>query len=802
MFFRRFWSISIVVTSCFTLLGVDQFDIPHVAAATWKTTVTVYNLGDTSETITLIHWNQDGVETGSTQHDVPVHGNIELLSSDFGYDGIARVESSEDASIRVKLSYLFLKDNSQSLCEFFLLKNEQAKKWFLPNPFQSHFDWFGIAFANHGDQAANLTLKAYKNGQEVGSTTKRIDAKTKSVGISSSLWPGLAYADITFVVIESDRDISVPISITGNNEQDRHLFFSASRIPNAGSVNMYLIPHIPGGNWKTTLRAYNPTGEQGVFRYYKIDAEGNESPFYDYYANSFQVAEINSDSQLIKNGMAWIKSYKPLVFTLSYQFASSESICEFILHSSSSSHWIVPNTINSWFDWFGLAVSNFNESPVQITLTAYKNGSKVGVEDMTVPPLRKRVDLSDQIWSQSQIHYNDVDLVVIDSDLPIPNPIAITGNTDQNRHVFFQGQNMSSSIPIPDTNFKAFLVANYDSNGDGEISYGEALVPTYMNTPGDSNPTGKLQNLEGLQFFSNLTSFNATDEELYSIPDISNLKKLETLSLSRNPLPMLPELSGLTALNQLDLIDTQVESLPRLPAPLKRVYATSAKIKHVDLSGLVNLEYFDVSFNPLENIMMTGLQKLKFLFLNNTSLTQLDLSPCSLLETLYAQECQLTTLNIQGCSHLKVLDAESNKLSSIQGFNTSRELAFVYLGNNQFTSLDISGLTQLTNFSCATNQLQSLDLSGKNKLKYLNVSGNKLTSLIVTGCTSLETFYCAGNLLEDIPDVTPFSGINNYQCYNNYFGPDDCPIIKAIEAMNLDTFYYENQANGVTLTCP
>jgi hypothetical protein len=98
-----------------------------------------------------------------------------------------------------------------------------------------------------------------------------------------------------------------------------------------------------------------------------------------------------------------------------------------------------------------------------------------------------------------QINYNDVDLVVIDSDLPIPNPI--TGNTDQNRHVFFQGQNMSSSIPVPDANFKAFLVTNYDANGDGEISYGEALVPTNMDTPGDSNLTGRLQNLEGIQFF-------------------------------------------------------------------------------------------------------------------------------------------------------------------------------------------------------------------------------------------------------------------------------------------------------------
>jgi Leucine-rich repeat (LRR) protein len=75
---------------------------------------------------------------------------------------------------------------------------------------------------------------------------------------------------------------------------------------------------------------------------------------------------------------------------------------------------------------------------------------------------------------------------------------------------------------------------------------------------------------------------------------------------------MLPDLSGLSSLSHLVLITTQVESLSHLPSPLKRIYATDAKIKQVDLSGLENLEYFDVSFKPLENIVMTGLHNLRF----------------------------------------------------------------------------------------------------------------------------------------------------------------------------------------------
>ncbi|PIE02902.1 MAG: hypothetical protein CSA81_05220 [Acidobacteria bacterium] len=234
----------LMIITFLPLWGLDQFDIPHVAADTWKTTLTVYNLGSNSESITVSHWDQDGVLTGSGVNSVPAHGSIELLSSSFGYNGIARVESSEDAAIRVKLSYLFLKDQSESLCEFFVQKNQQATKWFLPNPYQDHFDWFGIAVANHRETAVNLTLTAYKNREEVSRKNLQLGSREKEVGISNSLWSGLGYGDIDFVVIQSDQPISVPISITGNDEQDRHLFFAATDIPLPGSVLLYKVAHI------------------------------------------------------------------------------------------------------------------------------------------------------------------------------------------------------------------------------------------------------------------------------------------------------------------------------------------------------------------------------------------------------------------------------------------------------------------------------------------------------------------------------------------------------------------------------
>ena len=55
----------------------------------------------------------------------------------------------------------------------------------------------------------------------------------------------------------------------------------------------------------------------------------------------------------------------------------------------------------------------------------------------------------------------------------------------------------TGNIPIEDTNFKAFLVENnYDTNGDGEISYSEArgIDQIWMNS-GEWNVTS-LQGIE------------------------------------------------------------------------------------------------------------------------------------------------------------------------------------------------------------------------------------------------------------------------------------------------------------------
>ena len=99
---------------------------------------------------------------------------------------------------------------------------------------------------------------------------------------------------------------------------------------------------------------------------------------------------------------------------------------------------MIPNSIKDWFDWFGFAVANDNDTEVNVTFDAYKDGVLVATSTQPIPPYTKVVAVSNGIWEG--VDYRDVDMVIISSDQAIASPLSITGNSEQDRHVFFLGQ--------------------------------------------------------------------------------------------------------------------------------------------------------------------------------------------------------------------------------------------------------------------------------------------------------------------------------------------------------------------------
>jgi endonuclease I len=199
------------------------YEIPHVAETNWNSNIIAYNPTDAAITFYLNKWDSAGVsEIEEMEFSVGSKKTLVIEQSTLGYLGIAQV-LSQSPDLSVKLTYQYI--GSESLCEFFIPRDTEGQQWMIPNSIKDWFDWFGLAVANHGTVQANVTFDAYKDGILVATSTQAIAPFTKVVAVSSGIWEGVDYRDVDMVVITSDQPIASPLSITGNSEQDRHVFF-------------------------------------------------------------------------------------------------------------------------------------------------------------------------------------------------------------------------------------------------------------------------------------------------------------------------------------------------------------------------------------------------------------------------------------------------------------------------------------------------------------------------------------------------------------------------------------------------
>ncbi len=196
-------------------------------------------------------------------------------------------------------------------------------------------------------------------------------------------------------------------------------------------------------------------------------------------------------------------------------------------------------------------------------------------------------------------------------------------------------------VNIPDANFKAFLVTNYDTSHDGEISPVEAEAVTGLMDCGNLG----LVDLTGISAFINLERLYCGNNQLTSLPNLSSLTNLERLYCYSNQLTSLPDLSSLTNLEWLYCCYNQLTSLP-------------------DLTALTNLEKLSCCLNQL------------------TSLPYLN-----------------------ALTNLETLDCVANQLTSLPDLVALINLRVLYCSNNLLTNLpDLSALTNLTWLYCVSNQ--------------------------------------------------------------------------------------------------
>lgn len=265
--------------------------------------------------------------------------------------------------------------------------------------------------------------------------------------------------------------------------------------------------------------------------------------------------------------------------------------------------------------------------------------------------------------------------------------------------------------------FKAYLVENFDTDGDGEISRDEAEL---------------------------ITAIECEDLGLTSLEGVRNLTNLQTLHCSYNAIETL-DVSGMTSLTEL-LCDHNL-------------------ITDLNVSDCTSLSSIECNSNAIGELNLADCRNtLTTITCNENKLARLDLTNFDKLFHLNCDDNQLTELLVDGCTALTSVDCASNQLTTLD-FRQTPLIGEVYCSNNKLTSVLFPENSMMGTFECGGNQLTTIDLRNCPHLASLTLSMNKLTSLSVNYLKDLTFIDCTYNSLRSL-DLTNLPSMNFVHCDN------------------------------------
>lgn len=322
-----------------------------------------------------------------------------------------------------------------------------------------------------------------------------------------------------------------------------------------------------------------------------------------------------------------------------------------------------------------------------------------------------------------------------------------------------------SAIPvldIPDPNFKAYLVANYDQNSDNEISRFEIekLKSLIVSSLG-------IASLEGIEHFTNLEGLACDNNSLTEL-DLSKNTQLTKLTCGYNKISKL-------------ILPPNAEKMTWLSCGDNKLTGK------LDCSNWVNLTNLNCHTNNFTALDLTGCSELIGLSCGNNNLTSLNVQDCSNLTTLQCDGNKLSSLDISMCPYLLTLSCGNNNLETLD-LSNCHNLDRLFCQDNKLSSLDISMCLKLSLLYCQNNMLTLLTLGNASTLRDLDCSQNQLSSLIATSCTSLTQLTCDNNNIR-ILDISNCYNLGDLIWHNNPFEEINLGDVASITFHNYAAIY-------------
>lgn len=265
---------------------------------------------------------------------------------------------------------------------------------------------------------------------------------------------------------------------------------------------------------------------------------------------------------------------------------------------------------------------------------------------------------------------------------------------------------------IKDPNFKAFMLAAFDKDKDGDFSADEMAASGAIEYDEDND--GSVTTFAGIELFPNITKFS------YTTPYSQMKSTVENIDLSNNK-------------------------------ALTYVKVTNNKVKTINLKGLT--EIVELNFNSdtaLHALDLSSCAKLKEFRAYGSGLEQIDLSKCPKLEVAAVYNTKVTELDFSNNPELINVLADIKTLEKVTFKNNDKLQTLTVGGINLKTVNGIESLPGLTDLSysyCPTEtltlenskKLAKANISYSEKLKSLDLHKNiRLTDLTITYLTACE----------------------------------------------------------------
>ncbi len=218
---------------------------------------------------------------------------------------------------------------------------------------------------------------------------------------------------------------------------------------------------------------------------------------------------------------------------------------------------------------------------------------------------------------------------------------------------------------FPDAQFRAYLEADFDPDGDKALTDREIEKIDYI---------------------------GCNSMEIADLTGIGEFYNLESLYCNHNQL------------KKLDLYDN---------SQMKYLDCSSNQLTELNLSGCRNLKNVQCYKNQLTALSIADNPGLTWLDCAENPISELKVQHQS-LKTLICGDMQLTELDLTGCGSLTDLVCEGNKITALD-FSKCPGIVSIACSNNRLTSLDVSMLPDLVFLWCDKNEIQALDIS-KNSL--------------------------------------------------------------------------------------